>query len=196
MAGQENGFFFFFFLYKTYSLFFLWFFVVFFPQIKFVTMVEIPFKSGLDRTDSKRQPRHHPPAQHRLLQPFWDRAACCGRTGPTRAGAGQGAGVTIEGCRRLQERLWGGQWRGIEGKGPKQADAAGHAWDALGRRHRMLLDERGRTVRPKLGGRGLGAMGQAEIMLVSVHLGGGFPLEDPKPLLNHNRSKRGIKGQG
>lgn len=37
-----------------------------------MTTVEIPSKSGLGRTDSKRQSRRHPPAQHRHQQPFWD----------------------------------------------------------------------------------------------------------------------------
>lgn len=90
---------------------------VFFPQIKFVTTMEIPFRSGLGRTDSKREPRRRPPARHRLPQPFWDR--------PARAGAGRGAGVTTEGHQRPWGRLGGERQRGIEGKRLKQADAPG-----------------------------------------------------------------------
>lgn len=123
MAGQENGFFFFRIKHTLFSScgFFLWAFFFSSPQIKFVTTMEIPFKSDLGRTDSKRQPRHHPPVQHGLPQPFWDRAARRSRAGPAGAGAGRSAGVKIKGCRRPWERLLGvmaeGDWGERAGTG-------------------------------------------------------------------------------
>lgn len=63
----------------------------------------------------------------------------------------------------------GDHGRGVEGKGRAQADGAGHTWDALGRQVvRACLGLHGG---PKHSGRGLGAIGQAEVTPSGVHLG-------------------------
>lgn len=186
MAGQENGFFFFCIKHALFSC--CGFFLGVSPpkKKKFVTTMEIPFKSGLGRTGSS----HHPPAQPRLPLPLLGqshqpRCTHQGRSGMRCWGENRGA----------QKRVWGDRWqRGIEEKGPKEADAVG---GSCGGKHRDPPGKRGRTVRPQLGGRGLGTVGHAEVKLISVHLGFFFsPPEDLKPLLNYNWSKRGIKGQG